>query len=651
MKFLVIVFFSLALFTTSAYAQNLKKHKVEKGETVTTIAKKYQITPYDIYRLNPDAKNGLKLESILLIPTAPVKPLPSNTPVQEKPTKVANSVHTVLAKETLFSIAKKYGVTVADLEKANVEALKGGLKTGQSLVIPIKGSGVAAQAKTVEKQEAKKNEPSYLFHTVAAGDTKYGIAKKYGMSLQLLEELNPEVKDTLPLGFKLKLAKNTVIAEAKIPETAKEAAATTANVISAPQGVNDLYTVKSKETIYSISKDNNISEEQLIALNPELKEGGLKEGMLLHLGAPSGSVILPVSKTQITNLSSTLKKSESKSLALLLPFNMYRLDNAEEKSKLLQGDKFLNLTLDFYAGAMIAIDSAKTLGLPLKVSILDAKETSRSSEIASLKSNLSGVNAIVGPFFQSNAESAAAMFPNAVVVSPMAKESGQAYSNLYHSIPSDEAMRKAMLSYLRSKNGNVIAIVDSKKASSKQFIKANYPEVRILEGGITGNGIHALLSKEKTNYVILDTETLTTVTGVTKMLEEAMVDNTIQLAVLDKNEKLDNDEVPLARLIKLKMMYPSITNDADTPESQLFEKIFRQKNGYQPTQYATRGFDVTFDMILRLFQQEDIKTVMATKASDEVENKFSYTALNGGNYNTGVYIMQYTDGPAVQQAP
>lgn len=650
MKFLVIVFFSLALFTTSAYAQNLKKHKVEKGETVATIAKKYQITPYDIYRLNPDAKNGLKLDSILLIPTSPVKPLPANTPVQEKPTKVANSMHTVLAKETLFSIAKKYGVTVADLEKANVEALKGGLKTGQELVIPIKGSGVAAQAKTAEKQEAKKNEPSYLFYTVAAGDTKYGIAKKYGMTLQLLEELNPEVKDTLPMGFKLKLAKNAVIAEAEKPETAKEAAATSANVVKAPQGVNDLYTVKSKETIYSISKDNNISEEQLIALNPELKEGGLKEGMLLHLGIPSGSGA-PGAKAQISDLASTLKKSDSKSLALLLPFNMYRVESDTVKMKLLRTDKFLNLTLDFYAGAMIAIDSAKTLGLPLKVNILDAKETSKSSDIASLKSALTGVNAIVGPFFQSNAESAAAMFPNAVVVSPMAKESGQAFGNLYHSIPSDEAMRKAMLNYLRSKNGNVIAIVDAKKASSKQFIKANYPEVRILEGGITGDGIHALLSKDKTNYVILDTETLTTVTGVTKMLEEAMVDNTIQLAVLDKTDKLDNDEVPLARLIKLKMLYPSITNDADTPQSLLFTKIFRQKYGYQPTQYATRGFDVTFDMVLRLFQQDDLKTVMATKASDEVENKFSYTAQNGGNYNTGVYIMQYTDGPAVQQAP
>ena len=126
MKYLVILFFSLILCSATAYAQDYTKHKVEKGETVAGIAKKYKITPYDIYRLNPDAKNGLKTESILLIPGNPVKPLPATAAVKEEPTKVANSVHKVEAKETLYSIAKKYNVTVADLEKANTEALANG---------------------------------------------------------------------------------------------------------------------------------------------------------------------------------------------------------------------------------------------------------------------------------------------------------------------------------------------------------------------------------------------------------------------------------------------------------------------------------------------------------------------------------------------
>jgi len=641
MKYILILFFSLALLSTPAHAQDLKKHKVDKGETVVSIAKQYKITPYDIYRLNPDAKNGLKLDSVLLIPNNPVKPLPANAAVKEPATKVVNSTHEVLAKETLYSIAKKYKVTVADLEKANADLLKGGLKNGQHLIIPVKGSGVEAQAKIAEKQQVKKGEPSYMFYTVAAGDTKYAIAKKYGMTVQLLEELNPSVKDTLPLGFRLKLAKDAVIAEAKVPEPAAAAAAT-----AAPHNDKYIdYTVKPKETLYSLTKDTGLTEQELTALNPALKDG-VKEGMVLKLPAASAPV---QGLGPVTNLGSTIKKSDAKELALLLPFNMYRIESDTVKAKLLRNDKFLNLTLDFYAGALIAIDSAKTLGLPLKVKILDAKENSKTSDVATLKSGLTTANAVIGPFFQGNAENAAALLPGIPVISPMAKEGGKPYPNLYLSIPSDENMRLAMLNYLRSKNGNVVAIVDKKKASSRDFIKANFPEVKFLDG-ITGDGIRALLVKDKTNYVLLDTEALSSVTGVTKLLNEAQAEFTIQLAVMDKSDKLDNDEVPLERLIKLKMLYPSITRDDDNAQSLMFSKIFREKNGYNPSQYAVRGFDVTFDVIMRLFQPEGIAATMETKSSAQVENKFAYNAVNGGNYNKGVYILQYDEGMLVKEA-
>ncbi|MXN90332.1 LysM peptidoglycan-binding domain-containing protein [Flavobacterium sp. Sd200] len=636
MKYILILFFSLSLYS-AAYAQENKKHKVLKGETVLSIAKQYKVTPHDIYRLNPDAKNGLKTDSVLLIPVNPPKPLPANASAPKEPaTKLANKTHEVAAGETLFSIAKKYKVTVADLEKANAAVLTNGVKAGQELIIPVKGSGVAAQAQTAQTQQAKKGEASYMFYTVAAGDTKYGIAKKYGMTVQLLEELNPEVKDTLPLGFKLKLAKDAVVEKAAQPETAATAEA--AKYI--------YHVVEAKETLYSLTKDTGLTEEQLIALNPELKDG-VKEGMKIKAPAGSGWTIYPP-KSAVVDLSRSYNKANSKELSLLLPFNLYRLETDTIKSKLLRTDKFLNLTLDFYAGALIAIDSAKTLGLPLKVKILDAKETSKTSDVATLKNNLTTSNAVIGPFFQANAESAAALLPGIPVISPMAKESGRFFNNLYLSIPGDETMRLSLLEYLKTKQGNVIAIVDKKKTSSREFIKANYPEVRFVEG-ITGDGIRALLVKDKVNYVILDTEALSSVTGTTKLLEEALIDFNIQLAVLDKNEKYDNDEVPITRLTKLKMLYPSLTRDGDTPQSLLFTKIFRQKNGYNPSQYAVRGFDVTFDVIQRLFQKESFES-MTPMTSAQVENKFSYATVNGGNYNTGVFIMQYEEGPTVKEA-
>jgi len=155
------------------------------------------------------------------------------------------------------------------------------------------------------------------------------------------------------------------------------------------------------------------------------------------------------------------------------------------------------------------------------------------------------------------------------------------------------------------------------------------------------DGLKALLVKGKVNYVILETERIGMVMGTTKTLMDALAEYQIQLVVLERYDTFDNDEVPMARLTTLKMLYPSVTNDSDTPGSILFGKVFKEKNNIMPNQFATRGFDLTFDTILRLFQPESFKEVMAEKASEEVENKFDYAPENGGNYNDGVYILYY----------
>ncbi len=645
MKYLVIFIFSLALLSTSSYAQDYKKHKVVKGETVAGIAKMYKITPYDIYRLNPDAKNGIKDNTTLLIPNSKL-PAPAVPPVKEKTTKVANTIHKVQPKETLFSLAKKYEVSVEDIKKANGTALDKGLQIGQKVIIPIKGSGVAAQVKAEKREEQKKNPPSYMFHVVEAGETKYSISKQYGMTVQLLEQLNPEVKDTLPLGYKLKLDKNAVVKKVTDPafvEPAKKAYAE--------------YTVQPKETIYSITKDSNLSEAEFYALNPQAKDG-LKEGMLIRLPVGSGSVIpevVPVIKP-LVSLASTLNKSETKELALVLPFHIARIESDTVRAKLLRSDKFMNMTLDFYAGALMAIDSAKVLGLPLKVKVLDSKESKSASDVNGLAFSLSSMDAVIGPFFPNNAETLAGLLAakGVPVISPLSKEEVKPYSNLFQSVPTSDRVKIAMLDYVAGKNGNVIAVVDAKKGSSKQFIQDNLASARFAplntDGTIMVDGLKALLVKDKMNYVILETERIGMVLGTTRALVDALADYQIQLVVMERYDTFDNEELSLTRLTSLKMLYPSVTNDSDTPNGALFGRLFKEKNNIMPNQYAIRGFDLTFDTILRLFQPEGFKDTTVEKASEQIENKFDYTAVKGGNYNNGVYILYYDQDLSTKQA-
>lgn len=634
MKYFLVMFFALVIGSIAAYSQDYKKHTVGKGETVTEVAKKYKVTPYDIYRLNPDSKNGIKENTVLLIPVQGVG-LPA-APVKERPTKVANTIHQVLPKETFYSLSKKYNVTEEDIKKANGDLLNEGLKIGQEIIIPIKGDPVDAQVKAIEKEHKKSDTPVYVYHIVETGETKYSIAKEFNITLQLLEELNPEVVDVLPLGYKLKLVDNTVLPSQQ--ETIKTI--TPGYVI---------YTVQPKETFYSLSKLTGLSQEEIIALNPDAKEG-LKEGMELKLPALTSKAVVPGAK-QAVDLTMTLNKTKPKELVLLLPFNLSRIasDSLKNQQELLRSDRFLNMTLDFYAGSLMAIDSAGVLGLPLKVRILDSNESRNGSNVASFKSTLVRANAVVGPFFPANVETTAAMLDTVPVISPLSKEAGRAYKNIFQAVPSQEREREAMMQYLKSKDANIIAIVDAKKVSSRQFLKENYPSVRFVEGTVNEAAVKPLLSKEKMNYVILETESTEMILNSTKALKNALAEYNIQLAVFEKTDKLEHDEA-INRLVALKMLYPSVTRDAVTPQGELFARLFKEKNGVFPNQYATRGFDVTLDVILRLFQQQQFKDTMNTIASEQIENKFSYFNVNGGNYNSGVYILYYDEDLTVKEA-
>lgn len=642
MKHFVILFFSLVLLSGSAFAQGkYKKHQVAKGETVTEIAKKYKVTPYDIFRLNPDSQNGISEGAVLLIPTAgKVKSETAAVPVTEKATRISNPIHEVKAKETMYGLTKQYNVTEQELIAANPE-LADGLKIGQKVIIPVKGSGVEAQAERAEKVFEKKDAPSYMYHTVEAGETKYSIAKQYGMTQQLLEELNPEVKDVLPLGYKLKLDKTSVLAKEIGPGAQLKQ--------DEPQFT--MYTVPAKETMYNLTKTTGLTKEKIEELNPELKEGGLREGMVLKFPAPkTGGFITGKKAPGVVSLVDSLDVQGEKQLALLLPFNLIKDQSSEEETERVRTDRFLNMTLDFYAGALIAIDSAKTLGLPIKVKILDSQESKTSSAVDRLKSSLVGVNAVIGPFFQSNVERAAQTLTNIPVISPLSKEVGKPVENLYQSVPSPDVVRVAMLNFIKSKNANLIAVVDEKKLSSKQFIKNNYAGAKITDQMVTEELLKPLLDPVGINYILLDTESAGKVSNTVRVLMKIKEEYKIQLAVFERTDVLDNEEVPLHLLTQLKMQYASITNDTDTQEKHLFVKKFKEKNGVSPNQFATRGFDVTFDVILRLFQPESFGETVVTKSSEQVENKFAYRSLNGGNYNNGVYILYYDEDLSIKHA-
>lgn len=206
--------------TSQSIANNTPgSHEVLQKETLWGIAKKYNVSVDDLKKANPTLEtDGLKIGQQLNIP--------SNTPVLSENTIKTNETRLeiipaadgeiiveVQPKETKFSIAKKYGITVEELERQN-PFIKGNLGVGYMLKIRPSGektdqntkdTPVVSQTQTTEKPESTPVTDVDIVVEVQPKETKYAIAKKYGITVKELERQNPFIKGKLPVGYVLKI--------------------------------------------------------------------------------------------------------------------------------------------------------------------------------------------------------------------------------------------------------------------------------------------------------------------------------------------------------------------------------------------------------------------------------------------------------------
>lgn len=666
-----LLFILMVTFNTLAKQDKYVKHTVAQGETITMIAQKYKVTPYDIYKLNPDSQNGIELNSVLLIPPTVAESSFSAEPKQTSPKATGNpTTHLVQPKETLFSLSRQYGVTVDAIKSANAELLKDGLKIGQTIKIPSSGSNVsttvvAAPAKEVVKEASKpvaKSESkteiaksNTTYHIIVPKETKYGISKKYGMTIQELERLNPAIVNDFPVGLKLVVSGNPEVKP--VVETNKVKEETPKSQAVSTKKYLEEYVVRPKETISSIASDFGMTEQELIALNPELKKG-VKLGMILRV--PKGQRKEPIKKEQ-GNLLKNMNTNARKQLALLLPFNISKIesDTVNSTQARLKKDKFLNMTLDFYSGALMAIDSARVLGMNVDIKILDSQETKSTSNVVTLATDhkLNTMDAVIGPFYQANVEKLAEMLQstNTPVISPLSKESGKKFSNLYQSMPSLEQMRASIFEFMNNKGGNVVAVVDPKKGSVKQYLQENQAGTRIIgltaKNTFSADSLKVCLKKDKMNYVVLASESTGMILATTNAMLAFQKDYQVQLVIMEPNETLDFEEISLTRLTKLKLLYPSLTRPNESVEANQFDAKYKKLNKIIPNAFAIRGFDVTFDTLLRLSQEKTFEQTIQSDDSEQIESKFNYNANSTYGYsNSGIYILYYDTDLSIKEA-
>lgn len=249
-------------------------HIIQQGETLFSIARDYTITVGELRQWN-------NLDSDNLSPgqTIRISPPPAENQI----------THTVEQSETLFSISRRYGVTIAEIQQWN-ELRTNNLDLGSELIIYLPDPGSSAEPLEIpdlpgnpqvpeERESIVRSAdagPANTYYTVRSGDTLYKIAADHGMTIRELRDLNNLEGDMLRIGQQL-IVRETESSAPSVAENADE---------STPQGRFVQYRLERGESDADLLQKFNMSEQELAALNPGVAMESLSAGQLVTVLLP-----------------------------------------------------------------------------------------------------------------------------------------------------------------------------------------------------------------------------------------------------------------------------------------------------------------------------------------------------------------------------
>lgn len=343
-KFSTIIF---SLFVSGAVTSNAELNlpvrkiggedyyyrQVKKKETIYGISKELGITKEDIIKYNPSVASGLQRNQILYFPVKDFKKESSANVQKASNTSVT---HLVKSGETLFGIARTYGISIADLVEAN-PSTKSGLKSGQQLTIPSNTTKIDGD-----------NQQSH--YVVKPGDTLYRVALNHNVTLEELLQNNPGVT---PDNFK---AGETIV----IPSPNSELAAQNKE----PETIFVSEKIEKGETFQSISKEYKVSEQQIREANPNVKE--LKSGKFVSIPiSQKDESELPTQEDvqmAYNTVHEVAENTDSIVFSFILPF-----EKKDNRSK---------LYVDFYKGFLMAVEQNADKETKIAINAFDTSNNS-----------------------------------------------------------------------------------------------------------------------------------------------------------------------------------------------------------------------------------------------------------------------------------
>ena len=633
-KFFLTNFFIFLISSISA--QTLRQHTVDTLDTLDKIAQYYGVLEKDIIELNPYVIDKFSVGFNLIIP-API----SKKLEREIRELVSYKIHRVKKQETLYGISKKYEVSIEEIKENNKELYDRPLKFKDKIYIPK----YKTRLYTRQYQMLKS-------HSVLPTEGKWRIAHNYGITIKQLEALNPGLDSLLSVG--------QIINVPNINLDNKE-----------PININfDYYEVLPKEGFYSLNKKLGIDRDSLEKLNPILKEIGLIAGMVLKI--PSNKNL----DSKSFELIKSIKYLRPKSIALLLPFkaNSINFDSLQMAKQQIKRNGYIRISTEFYSGVEMALDSIKELGISVDLDVYDTDASIKKVQDLLNNNDFSKYDAILGPMTVQNCNllSKSLEGEKTPVFSPFVKFEKRS-SNLLQTIPNKEWISDKLLKYAKKDTipHETLVISDYNSRNKLAIIKSYFSNVKVLNSEIDENGNEQFyipfdVLKKKLNpgrtIIFLETNNESFASNITSMLSglngitfdkeqseddpdeevEIEVERELILMTTNYNKVFLGNSISNEDLSNLNFQFSSAYFNNDIPN--LFDDNYKKKFGNFPTRYAKRGFDLTFDLVLRLSYSDSIYAELTSFQTQYLENKFKYIESDSGGYiNQSGFILKYQD--------
>ncbi len=637
-------------------------HFVVEGETVQSLAQLYEVTNVEILKANPEISSGLLPNKVIRIPvktghqvkieksegtikqdpsftnhiiqpketwyaisrkySIPVKELLSANPgidtlrigmtvkipkaTETDKVKLSNyTEHIVKPQETLYSLTKKYSITVEELIRLN-PSVKDGLKAGQILMVPaIQEGNAEVKGNQEEPLKIHVRDTSFIEHTVARKETLYSISRQYGVDINDIIKANPTYNGNLRKG----------------------------DILRIPSITKRIRYVMEPDTIIMGRAINKAAVE----LKPE--QPCLKK-------SPSGSEVY--------------------NIALLVPMMLELSDSisVSSPSGLKAADEYVSFDfIQFYQGVIIAADSMASLGMKVKIHVFDADHGDNTSKTRSLiaKSELLDMDLIIGPFFAESFDLVAeyALDHKIPIINPLSRRSELTQGNefVFKLQPSSWSQYIALAEYIKAKHNdhNIILVRRNKEENSgmAEVIKTslngdgmNTTALKEVIYSINGwSGIQKSFSKSKHNLVIITTNDKAVLPALLRDLSEQAVSNNITVVGLPEWEELELDYNYLM-ILNTHFFNPWFVDYSDKNVKH-FLRNFRSKYIAEPEieKYAFLGYDATLYFLQALNDYGNgFSDCLENTNFHGLSNNFKFVKTNNGGYeNQGATIFKYAD--------